>query len=50
MRAAGHLLVDRLERGGMHMHDELAITRDWLRKWPASRWFPELVNDDSIHN
>jgi len=50
VRAAGHLLVHGLERGGMYMHDGFPFTRDWLWKLLTSRWFPELVHNRSIHD
>jgi hypothetical protein len=49
MRAAGHLLVDRLERCGVDMNDNFVVARDRFWELVTSRRFPELVHNGGIH-
>jgi hypothetical protein len=41
MRATGQLLIDRLQRSGMNMHDDFHIAGDRFRGLLVSRRFPK---------
>jgi hypothetical protein len=47
--AASHLLVHRLKRRGVNLHDNFVGASDRLRELLTARWFPVRVQNGSVH-
>jgi hypothetical protein len=49
VRATGQLLVDRLQRRGAYVDNDLAVASDWLGKLLTPGRLPERMKDRSKH-
>jgi hypothetical protein len=50
VRATCQLLVDRLERRGANLHDDLFVTGDWFRELLAAGRLPKFAYNGGIHS